>query len=128
MKRAALFLFTLSLLAACSKDDDKQKVPTSETTYQLIEILADPGDGSGTFQPVASSKSIVLKNNGTISSNGQICDMSTSSSSPTSGTYSLQDSTINTPDCSDLPFEISGNLLIISYPCIEPCRAKFKEI
>lgn len=128
MKKAALVLSLASIIFSCSKEEEKEKLPTTENTYQLIEVLADPGDGSGAFQSVTSSKSLVLKSDGTISSNGQICDMSSSSTTPTSGTYSLMDSTITTSSCTDLPFEINGNILIISYPCIEPCKAKFKEI
>ncbi|WP_417612368.1 hypothetical protein [Owenweeksia hongkongensis] len=127
MKRAALFLLILGTIASCSKDDDKQTETATGDTYKLIEVLADPGDGSGTFQPVSSNKTIEFKTNGTVVSNGKLCDMSISSNSGTTGTYSFTDSTITSANCSKLPFEITGNHLIIFYPCIEPCQGKFEK-
>ena len=35
-------------------------------TWRLIEVRADPGDGSGTFQPVISSKTVTFETNGTM--------------------------------------------------------------
>lgn len=36
--------------------------------------MADPGDGSGTFQPVESDKTIEFKNNGSVITNNSLCD------------------------------------------------------
>lgn len=128
MKKAALFLISLGLISSCSKNEDKQTETSSSDTYHLIEILADPGDGSGTFQPVSSNKTIEFKANGTVVSNGELCEMSTSSNSASAGTYSFTDSTITSANCNKLPFKISGKHLIIFYPCIEPCQGKFEKI
>lgn len=128
MKKAALFFVVLGVITSCSKSKDKQTEVATGDTYKLIEILADPGDGSGTFQAVSSNKTIELKTNGTVVSNGELCQMSTSSNSATAGTYSFSDSTITSANCSNLPFEITGEHLIIFYPCIEPCQGKFKKM
>ncbi|MGB0177658.1 MAG: lipocalin family protein [Owenweeksia sp.] len=128
-KLIALGVF-LCLALACGKgkNDNSNSLKTSFTgTYQLKEVLADPGDGSGTFQPVTSSKTITFTTNGTVSSNGDLCNMSVDSNTPTSGTYSLADSSITVTNCMKLYFEVSGNELIINYPCIEPCRARFTK-
>ena len=127
MKKATLFIISLGVVISCSKKEDKQTETSSGEKYKLIEMLADPGDGSGTFQAVTSSKTIEFKTNGTVVSNGKLCDMSTSSSSATAGTYSFTDSTISSANCNSLPFEITGKHLIIFYPCIEPCQGKFEK-
>ena len=97
--------------------------------WKLKEVLADPGDGSGTFLPVQSNKRITFEANGVITSNGSLCDMSTAADAPTSGTYSNTNFTFNSTDCSDpnynYSFEQTGTVLIITYPCFEPCKAKY---
>ncbi|GGH21472.1 hypothetical protein GCM10011418_27360 [Sphingobacterium alkalisoli] len=97
----------------------------------MIEILADPGDGSRTFFAVESNKIISFENNGIITSTGRLCDMSINSDDPTSGTYSISNLTISSSDCSDLDynykFEQTGNKLIIFYRCFEGCRAKYQK-
>jgi len=94
-----------------------------------MEVLADPGDGSGTFHGVTSEKIVEFLPNGILTSNGSICDMSIESGSPSAGSYSLSDSTINSSDCSNTPlmikFHKKGTTLTISYPCDEACLAKF---
>lgn len=129
----ALFL-ALGILVSCDKPDDS---PQNETTnflignWKLIEVLADPGDGSGTFVPVESTKTVTFNEDGTISSNGSLCDLSISTSENSSGTYSISDSTYSSNDCFNpeynYPFEQDGNNLIISYPCFEPCKSKFEK-
>ena len=127
MQRVALVLLIIGALTSCSKKEDTQTEAATGDTYKLIEILADIGNGTGTFQPVTSSKTIEFKTNGTVVSNGELCKMSEASSPATTGTYSFTDSTITSANCTNLPFKITGNHLIIFYPCIEPCQAKFEK-
>lgn len=130
MKRFVLVLATIGLFVSCNKAD---KISNTELigTWRLIEVLSDPGDGSGKFLPVKSDKTITFKNDGTISSNGKLCDMSGNSDHPTSGTYSVSDMTIRSLGCADPNYDYSfkhdGNILTIYYPCIEPCIAKYKK-
>lgn len=128
MKKFAILLIAVIAIVSCSKKDKEATNTQTGNTYKLIEILADPGDGSGTFQPVSSNKTIEFKANGTVVSNGELCEMSTSSNSASAGTYSFTDSTITSANCNKLPFKISGKHLIIFYPCIEPCQGKFEKI
>jgi hypothetical protein len=130
MKNLFFYLLIISTLVSCNKNNEDVEViaevaTTTVDNYRLIEILADPGDGSGIFQNVESEKIISFYNDGTITSNGELCFMGVESNSPSTGTYSIIDSTISTSNCTNLNFEISGNELIINYPCFEPCRAKF---
>ena len=99
--------------------------------WALIEILADPGDGSGQFQPVSSDKTVEFFQDGTVTSNGSICTMGTESTSGSSGTYSEVDMTIDVVDCTGghipLSYEMDGSFLILNYACIEPCREKYEQ-
>jgi len=128
MKKLLFTLVAMSLLFACNNDDSALET-TLLGNWKLKEVLADPGDGSGTFLPVQSNKRITFEANGVITSNGSLCDMSTAADAPTSGTYSNTNFTFNSTDCSDpnynYSFEQTGTVLIITYPCFEPCKAKY---
>ena len=128
MNKVLIVLFSIGVLISCSKSDDNKNSDLIGK-WKLIEVLADPGDGSGTFHSVSSEKIIEFQSNGTITSNGSICDMSIESVSSSSGTYSLSDSTINSSNCSNTPLKIrfrkEGSALTISYPCDEACIAKY---
>lgn len=132
MKNLAFTLISVVILFSCNNDDDS----TSETeligNWKLIEVLADPGDGSGTFSSVESDKILTFGSGGTITSNGNLCDLSINSGNETSGTYTNSESTFNSSDCNNpdynFTYEQTGNILIINYPCIEACRAKYKKV
>jgi hypothetical protein len=132
--KTMIFFLTL-LLFSCSKDDD-DKVDNSNPgilgTWKMTEQLLDPGDGSGTFQPVESSKTLTFYANNTMASNGEICSASAAAEHSTYGVYSVQDSSITANACSTnswgIHFEINGGSLILNYPCIEPCKAKFEKL
>ena len=129
MKKIVFTLFTVGILFSCNKDDDSNSNTELIGNWKLIEVLADPGDGSGTFFSVESEKTITFVSGGTITSNGNLCDMSIKSDIQTSGTYSNSESTFNSSDCNNpdynFTFEQNGNILIINYPCFEPCQAKY---
>ncbi len=132
MKQLIILLGLIGLLSSCNSDDDSSPNTDLVGEWKLIEVLADPGDGSGTFSAVESNKIIRFHQDGTVSSNGTICSMSIEANNPTSGTYSLINSTINSLDCNNpdynYQFEHDGNILIVIYPCIEPCQAKYRKI
>ena len=131
MKKILFTLFTAAILFSCNNDDDSNTNVEITGNWKLIEVLADPGDGSGTFSSVESEKIITFENGGIITSNGNLCDMSISSNNQTSGTYSNSESTFNSSECNNpdysYAFEQNGNILIIHYPCIEPCQAKYQK-
>ena len=129
MKKILFTLITVGILFSCHNDNDSNIETTLIGNWKLIEVLADPGDGSGIFISVQSDKIITFENDGIITSNGNLCDMSISSDNQTTGTYSISESTYNSSNCNNpnynFTYEQSGNILIVNYPCFEPCRAKF---
>lgn len=117
---------------SCSDDKDDKINNVIVSKWQLAEVLADPGDGSGTFQPVTSSKIIEFYDDGSLYSNGSICNISIESNSNFYGTYSSQNLTIESSQCQQQAFtttyEMTQTTLIINYPCIEPCAEKYTKI
>lgn len=132
MKKLVFLLVTSVLLfSSCEDKDEKIKDSSILGNWGLVEVLSDPGNGSGRFYKVNSTKTIEFHNDGTISSNGSICSMSIDANEPSHGTFSLVDSTINSENCLQSPlkirFKLLDSCLIINYPCDEPCSAKFKK-
>ena len=131
MKKLILFTCLTGILFSCNNDNS-----TTETeligSWKLIEILVDPGDGSGTFYSVKSDKIITFESNGIVTSNGNLCYVEINSDNQTSGTYSISESTFNSPNCNNtdynFTYEQNGNILIINYPCKEPCKAKYLKM
>jgi hypothetical protein len=132
MRKLALLFITLSIFYSCDNDDIRESDTELIGNWELIEVLISPG-GMGVFSPVVSDKTITFNSDGTITSNGQLCDMSIDIGNPSSGTYSIIDSIFNSSDCSNNPdynysFEHNENILIIQIPCIEPCMVKYRKI
>jgi hypothetical protein len=129
MWKILIILFSVGTVFSCAKKDNIDSDLIGK--WRLIEVLADPGDGSGTFHSVSSDKIIEFHSDGVVTSNGSICDMSIESNKPSEGIYSLSDSTINLSNCDNLSIKIrfmmSGPSLIISYPCDEACKAKYHK-
>ena len=126
MKISFAILVILSLFTSCKKN----KRDSLTGTWELKEVLMDPGKGSGVFTAVSSDKNLVFHSNGNVNSNGIICDMSIESNTSTSGTYSENDSTIISATCQNLiiKYELSGDTLILIYPCFEACKAKYIKV
>ena len=131
MKNLIFTLIAVGILFSCNNDDDSNSNTELIGNWKLIEVLADPGDGSGSFYSVESEKIITFKSGGIITSNGNLCDMAINSDNQTSGTYSNSESTFNSSDCNNIDynytFEQNGDILILNYRCIEPCLAKYKK-
>ena len=126
MKISFAILVILSLFTSCKKN----KRDSLTGTWELKEVLMDPGNGSGVFTAVGSDKNLVFHTNGNVNSNGIICDMSIESNTSTSGTYSAIDSTIISATCQNLiiKYEVSNDTLILIYPCFEACKAKYTRV
>lgn len=131
MKTIKLLISLVFLnLISCNKSDTVNTPNTLVGTWKYSEMYADPGNGSGVFTPVTSNKTLTFDANGTVTSNGSLCDMSTASNASSTGTYTATTNTINPNSCpsSNIIYEFSGTSLILNYPCIEPCKAKFVKV
>ncbi len=132
-KWTTIGLVLLSILFACKSDDDQTENPEITGEWLLIEMLADPGDGSGEFRPVDSAKRLSILTDGTWSSNGDICSFSDVVTSATSGTYEESDNGISIECAGPFPTPLQLGLdnddnLIVAFACIEPCLQKFRRI
>ncbi len=102
-------------------------------TWQLIEILGDPGDGSGNFEPVTSNRTITFGEEGAYIANGDLCLFTEASDTESSGIFWADDQNVEPNGCrslaprSGITYEFSGDELLLSYPCIEPCRHKYRR-
>ena len=130
-------LFLLALLPfamACEKPNVSPVDPhagLSHGKYQLIEQLISPG-GPAVFEPVVSEKTLEFFANGTVESNGNLCQMTTEANDPTFGTWSQQDRMLVPDDCAFPGFSmglmVENGDVIVAYPCIEPCWQKFRRV
>lgn len=128
MKKAVLILTLVATFFSCKNTKENNELIGD---WKLVEILVDPGNGSGTFNEVTSEKIFTFNADGTITSNGSLCNLSVDLDKPTSGTYDETAATFTSTNCSDsnqtFSFKLVKDELIVSYPCVEPCKAKFKK-
>lgn len=131
-----LYLLSLSLVLLSCRETS-EPIDTSDLVgqWQLAEQYFDPGDGSGTFSPIASDKRIEFFDNGIYSSNGQLCTMSPDSDQPSSGIIIPADGKLKSDNCgvnSDrdvlVSYKIEDDFLELSYSCYEGCRQRYKKI
>ena len=132
MKKTILFLLTLCFLTSCSENnDDNIENPQLIGKWKLIEQLADPGDGSGTFKSIESQKFIEFKDEGIITSNGSLCDPYSDEQIST-GTYSISEGKITTncqnPNIAFIGFVIKDRYLILNFASFEGFSQKFQKL
>lgn len=129
MKKLLVVLFTGLLVLSCSKNSSNEVELIGK--WQLVEIYADPGDGSGTFETVESDKEIEFLSNNTVVSNGALCTMGMSSDQ-TTGSYDPESSYIEPQDCSGsnvrINYQIVDSKLQLRYMCIEACVEKYVKV
>ena len=139
MKKLSLLFLLSILILACENADCDDEIgvclPETESTWQLVEVLADPGNGSGTFNPVNSNRTITFFQDGTFSSEGSLCLFEVNNDGTTSGLINTTDSRLEFSGCNEndlneqstLDYELNGDELIIRFLCIEPCAWKFRR-
>jgi len=127
MTKYILITALLIIFTSCTKPN-----LSSLGEWEIIEYYGDPGDGSGTFQPVDSDKSLSFFDDGTLEiKNGSLCDLGAESGDFTVN-YDEESKTISA-NCSSTSniihrYEIdSEDNLLIYYPCIEPCVEKYEK-
>jgi hypothetical protein len=135
----SILLFCFGLYLSCS---DKDEIVFSQASdlqgvWLLVEQYADPGDGSGDFKKVNSSKTIQFFADGTFSSNSSLCNMNIESDSESNGNYFVRDELnkyssenyLTSENCDVEGYKVmlqfdSSNLLLY-YQCFEGCVQKF---
>ncbi len=131
MARSICLMFLILFLCAC-KNDDTNPNNALEGSWRLIEMYADPGDGSGDFRPVNSERIITFKTDGTYLSNGNVCEFSIIANEETGGSYLALDVgyqiICESEFSTELRLEVREGYLIVSFFCIEPCQQKFQRI
>ncbi|MGB3798482.1 MAG: hypothetical protein WA952_01635 [Lewinella sp.] len=129
--RLLILLGGLSLLSYLSCTNPSATAsPDLVGTWELRETYADPGDGSGQYQPVSSDKVLVFRPDGTFLSNKNFCVPAIPAEQETAGSYSGTNGTL-TPDCEGarpLPFTLQGETLEISFFCIEGCGERYRKV
>ena len=124
-------LLLLALFLACDKDDVVPENPDLIGTWHLIEQYADPGDGSGDYEPIDSDFQVTFDEDGFFSANGEMCGMSSDTNGSATGTYDEENGALEVDDCAfvgiGITFEIKEGHLFIYYPCIEGCGQKFEK-
>ncbi len=132
MKRCYFFIPVFCLLFVACEKEDLAGSQELVGTWRLVEVLADPGDGSGTFESVNSDRRITFRADGTYTSAGNICSFNTNGDEDGSGQYFPAANRLEPAGCfttggSPITFEQQGPALIISYLCIEPCQHKYRK-
>lgn len=99
--------------------------------WQLVEQLIDIGDGSGSFVPTETGKTVEFREDGTVVSSGSLCGMGGQPGQQGAGAYSVETGEITPDNCptGQLPvkFELQDGELILYYPCIEACGEKYRK-
>jgi hypothetical protein len=118
----SIFYLTLSCIisvSCISCSDDLVQQDLLNGNWHLKEVLADPGNGSGTYRPVESDQVLRFFSNGILGSTESLCN-----NNETGGTY---DSTRIFPSGCDysMTYELIEETLYVYPPCIEPCGMKF---
>ena len=98
--------------------------------WQLIEILSDPGNGSGVFVPVESDKYLLFNSDNVVNTNGSFCRFGHGDVGDNdSGEYSIETNMITPVDClfdfGGIRFELNDSVLELSYLCDEACLEKY---
>lgn len=126
MKKLLLLLTVTIIFISCDNDDDNTTVSTSIVgNWELVAMLADPGDGSGVFQP-ASGKSLQFTDQGVVNCNVSFCFGSLTQAT-TTGTYDSTTTTIDVDNCTGT-YVLNGNTLEVSHFCIEPCGERYVRV
>jgi len=130
-----LFCILFMISFSCNSDDDKgtsvNTNPDLLGTWKLVEQLVDPGDGSGTFQPVISDLQLEFLVEGVLKvTNGSLCSLALDSNDNSTESYSIDENRI-TASCEipiNINFEIKEGKLLLHFGCIEGCSQKYEKL
>lgn len=79
------------IICNCSSNKVKPVVGNENLLgkWKVIEQLSDPGDGSGTFNPIESNRTIQFFSDNKVTINGSLCHMSIDVGLNMSGIYEV---------------------------------------
>jgi len=133
--KSLLLVVLMATISSCSSTPDSPEsldLNTKDVSgkWQLTESLADPGDGSGTWQTVENGRTLEFTANGIVQSSTSFCnDREVNETS-----YNSAEKLIIT-DCGENTFELKyelkeGNLFVTPHNprCVEACGSKFSKI
>ena len=141
MRNLMILLILFPFFVACNSDDDE--VTEDETVSILGSWLLIAGRASSDTDPfppedtpfveIESTNTITFFPDNTIASNARsLCSNTQLTGNPTSGVYTLVDSTYKSDDCLDPDYKYSfvqtDSIIIISYPYPGISEGKFKKI
>lgn len=139
MKKLSIFLF-LFILYGCSEEVNPCDNPEFDCTasveshWELIEVLADPGNGSGSFNEVSSERNIIFLTDNTFISEGLLCNPDLTNTEIHTGNirYGDSENTLEFEACDNtidqVRFVIEGDELLVYFQCIEACIHKYKRV
>ncbi|MCV9388186.1 hypothetical protein [Reichenbachiella ulvae] len=104
--------------------------------WKLIEQLADPGDGSGTFRATDKNLQIEFFENKTFKATRSMCSLANYEPQTTEGKVDLNLEVLYPEGCDnlydDVEFQIQYKMedgqLLLYYFCIEGCGQKFEKL
>jgi hypothetical protein len=135
MKRYFSLLILLACFISCSKDSSpKSESPDILGAWKVTEILIDPGDGSGTFEPYPEDWSLYFNTDGYIGTEFSLCDPTFHAPQGTSYgfLYIADENRIVTNGCHGesftLTYRLDGENLILHYPGDVTREYKFVRI
>ena len=145
VRKSLPFLFLIGMIVSCTSHNISETGIYGEWKMigkaDIAALIVDTNGNVNTnwddyVQPVNSDKTMTFHPDGTVTSNGQMCSFYTESNQPSSGTFSLKDSTITTLQCYWFPsqgityqswFEIEGDTMTIMHQCIEICLSIYEK-
>lgn len=133
MRSVLFFIVVGILLVGCQKDaDDRLTLTQLEGTWLLTEVLFDPGDGSGQFEPSDAGFSITLAPDNTFEANFHVCRVFEPGDRREGDYVRIGELEILISCQEQILNSVQGRLeegnLIFYYPCITPCVYKFRKV
>lgn len=141
MKKIFLLVSIIATSFSCKKKEVIQpNIPESNivSSWKLVEVYADPGDGSGKYQPVVSEKQLIFQKDGIVKSNYMFCVVGDASFAKKES-YAIYDDTKRTityDTClskkvipESLPYTyLNDTILELTHFCIEGCGERYLKI
>ena len=141
MKKIFLLVSIIATSFSCKKTEVIQPTVSESnivSSWKLVEVYADPGDGSGKYQPVNSEKQLIFQKDGIVKSNYMFCAVGDASFTKKES-YAIYDDTKRTityDTClskkvnpESLPYTyLNDTILELTHFCIEGCGERYLKI